>query len=83
MTIKVNRHKIAEEYNTTSDWLKTHLSTRYSSTEKFATIEEKMMLEIKGVVFYDGKSYLFALHKDDGSIDNIRYNIFVSKIKII
>jgi hypothetical protein len=42
MTIKVNRHKVAEEYNTTSDWLKTHLSTRYSSTEKFATIEEKM-----------------------------------------
>lgn len=52
MTIKVNRHKVAEEYNTTSDWLKTHLSTRYSSTEKFATIEEKMD-DIKSRVGFD------------------------------
>lgn len=52
MSIKVNRHKIAEEYNTTSDWLSSHLNTRYSSTEKFATIEEKME-DIKFRVGFD------------------------------
>ena len=52
MTFKVNRHKIAEEYNTTSNWLSNHFTTRYSHTEKFATIEEKME-DIKSRVGFD------------------------------
>jgi hypothetical protein len=52
MTFKVNRHKVAEEYNTTSSWLSNHFTTRYSHTEKFATIEEKME-DIKSRVGFD------------------------------
>ena len=46
-----------------------------------ASIQEKMLLEIKGVVFYDGKKYLFSIHKDDGTVDNIVYNIVDNKNK--
>jgi len=44
-----------------------------------SSIIEKMMLEVKGVVFYDGQSYFFSLHKDDGSIENIKYDIVENK----
>ena len=40
--MKVNRHKIAEEYNTTVDWLKDYINSRSSKREKFFTIESKM-----------------------------------------
>ena len=46
-----------------------------------ASIQEKMLLEVKGVVFYDGKKYLFSIHKDDGSVENIVYNIIDNKNK--
>lgn len=52
MTFKVNRQNLSEDYNTTSSWLSNHFSTRYSSTEKFATIEEKME-DIKSRVGFD------------------------------
>ena len=38
-------------------------------------IQEKMTIEIQGVVFYDGNSYIFALHHNNGSIENIKYDI--------
>ena len=38
-------------------------------------IQEKMTIEIQGVVFYDGNSYIFALHNNNGSIQNYKYDI--------
>lgn len=38
-------------------------------------IQEKMTIEIQGVVFYDGNSYIFSLHHDNGSIENLKYDI--------
>ena len=52
MTIKVNRQKFAEEYNTTSDWVADHFAKKYSNENKFATIEEKMV-DIKSRVGFD------------------------------
>ena len=59
MTIKVNRQKLAEGYNTTSDWIADHFSKKYSSSEKFATIEEKMV-DMKSRVGFDK---LEGIHK--------------------
>lgn len=38
-------------------------------------IQEKMTIEIQGVVFYDGNSYIFSLHHNNGTINNIKYDI--------
>ena len=38
-------------------------------------IQERMTIEIQGVVFYDGINYLFALHHRNGTIENYKYEI--------
>jgi len=38
-------------------------------------IQERMTVEIQGVVFYDGTNYIFALHQNNGSIQNLKYDI--------
>ena len=40
-----------------------------------ASIQERMTIEIQGVVFYDGSNYIFALHHNNGTIENIKYDI--------
>jgi hypothetical protein len=38
-------------------------------------IQERMTIEIQGVVFYDGINYLFSLHHRNGTIENSKYEI--------
>jgi hypothetical protein len=40
-----------------------------------SAIQERMTIEIQGVVFYDGSNYIFALHHNNGTIENIKYDI--------
>lgn len=40
-----------------------------------SAIQEKMIFEALGVVFFDGNNYVFALHQNNGSILNQRFKI--------
>jgi hypothetical protein len=40
-----------------------------------------MSIEVQGVVFYNGLEYVFALHHNNGTIENIKYKLFNHKNK--
>lgn len=40
-----------------------------------SAIQERMTIEVQGVVFYDGTNYIFALHRNNGNVENSRFDI--------
>jgi len=38
-------------------------------------VQERMITEVQGIVFYNGNNYLFCLHQKNGSIRNYKYDI--------